>query len=162
MKNRETLKITIRHPVSEDQAALAEIAALAKAQLSQTYRPTPEAIAQSKSSKESFTPLVAMLQNRLVGAVEYTLRNTRIYFKALSVHPDFQRRGIARAIIQEMETLGQAKGASHIALNTTKETGNVEIYQKIGFQAISEKEAVLFESHLFDKLTDVYMEKVII
>jgi hypothetical protein len=47
--------------------------------------------------------------------------------------------------------------ANHLLLHTIKETGNVEIFARMGFVVVSEQEDALMESDVFEKLTEVEM-----
>jgi len=77
----------------------------------------------------------------------------------LGVHIDFRRRGVAKALFAYLANIVKAHGARCLSLHTVKETGNVEIFRKLGFEPISEQHSELFESDQYASLREVYMEK---
>lgn len=77
------------------------------------------------------------------------------------MHPDFQRQGIARRLLDYIAEIARQQGKRALSLNTVKQTGNVKIFSRLDFQVISESVADegLGESLINEPLIDVYMER---
>jgi ribosomal protein S18 acetylase RimI-like enzyme len=77
----------------------------------------------------------------------------------LGVHPDFRRQGVARALLQALDRIGRQQGAKRLHLFTVKETGNVEVFRRLGFAVVAGRADEFSESDRFETLTDVEMAK---
>ena len=82
--------------------------------------------------------LVAREEGRIAGTVQLDLDTPpnqphRAEAKKLLVHPDFRRRGLARALMDELEKRARAMGRSLITLDTR--TGDVAepLYASLGY-----------------------------
>jgi ribosomal protein S18 acetylase RimI-like enzyme len=103
--------------------------------------------------------LVAVLEGRVVGVVQFHISEDRLSFLGLGVHPRFQRRGVAGALIRHLETIGRNCGCKAVILHTVRETGNVEVFQRLGFLVESEEPTTLFQSDRFSALSEVVMRR---
>jgi ribosomal protein S18 acetylase RimI-like enzyme len=85
--------------------------------------------------------LVARLDRRIVGTVQMDLgmppnQQHRAEVVKLLVHPDARRRGIARALMVELETLAQSAHRTLLTLDTWT-GGNAEsLYQSLGYVTV--------------------------
>jgi len=79
------------------------------------------------------------------------------------VHPDHQRHGIARALLDHVAMLAAEAGKRALSLNTVKQTGNVSIFSRLGFVVVRETidDDTVTENLTDEDLIDVYMEKVL-
>ncbi len=155
------MNIVIRSAEKADLSAAAEVCRHAFLSLRKIYRPTREARDYKRQISHSLSRLVAVCAGRITGTVEYTLEDNVLHFLGLAVHPDCQRKGIGRALIGELETIARGYGLKKITLDTVKETGNVKLFEKLGFHTVKEDEATHFESDRFHRLTNVFMEKAL-
>lgn len=85
-----------------------------------------------KEKMQSRYFIVAMLDNQIVGTG--SLEGDEI--KAVFVDPDYQRRGIGRAIMEELERYGKSKGLQEIELNSTITA--FEFYKKLQYRLVKE------------------------
>ncbi len=61
--------------------------------------------------------------------------------KRMRVHPDYQRRGLGRHILQELTDTARKLGLSSLRLDTTtKQTGAQALYESEGFRPIGTRE----------------------
>jgi GNAT superfamily N-acetyltransferase len=150
--------ITVRVAMPEDAEAVKEVSDLAVAILCKTYRPKKAANANRPQRTSSRVRLVALMDDRVVGTVEYAIEEDRIHLMGLFVHPQFQRQGVARQLIEYLVSVGQREGVRCLSIGTVKETGNMLIFEKLGFEAVFEGEDQRSESDRYERLTDVYME----
>jgi len=79
--------------------------------------------------------LVAQAGGRLVGSIIGGWDNWRGHIYRLAVHPDFRRRGLARALTDEIERRLRARGARRIyALAATKQEMGVKFWESLPYE----------------------------
>lgn len=127
--------IVVRPAAPEDEAAIERVSASGVAALRETYRPNDDAIA---SKPHSLPRLVAVCDGELVGTVEYLLREDRLHLMGLYVLASHRRRGVGRALVDALHDLA---GARKLSLRTIRETGNVPIFERLGFAVVEERRA---------------------
>ena len=149
--------ITVRPERVEDQAETQNVIAAATATLRQTYRPKQNAIENKARISPGLQRLVAVAGGRVVGTVQYYLEGQSVRVICLSVHTDYRQKGGARSLIRHLEKIGIGEKTTQLKLHTVRETGNVNIFKRLGFTVVAEREDDLFESDRFEKLTDVEM-----
>lgn len=151
--------ITVRDERRGDLPGIQEVEASAIATLRRTYRPTRAAMACITRLNNLLFRLVALMDNRIVGSVQYRMEGRTMRITGLGVHSDFRRLGVTRALFQALESIGMREKATRLHLHTVKQTGNVAVFKRLGFTAISETADTFSESDWYDWLTDVEMEK---
>jgi len=62
-------------------------------------------------------------------------------------------------LIKELERIARKSACETLALYTVRETGNVKIFDRMGFVVKSEEPSRLFESDRYKLLTEVFMSK---
>jgi ribosomal protein S18 acetylase RimI-like enzyme len=126
---------TVRDIRPEDEPDVAEIDRLSTAALRAVYRPTNKALAQRATIDPGLRCLVAVLDGRIAGVVHYYFTGSRLSFLGLGVHPRCQRR---------------------------RETGNVAIFERLGFVVESEGSTDLFQLEAGATAVEVAMRKDLI
>lgn len=91
----------------------------------------------------------------MVGAVSYEREGAWLHLRNLAVDPACQRRGVARRLIEAACDLALERKLSGLSLETIRETGNVPIFERLGFTAISESPSRLMEGARGEAVTDV-------
>ncbi|MBN2118462.1 MAG: GNAT family N-acetyltransferase [Anaerolineales bacterium] len=87
--------------------------------------------------KENYGVYVAVTGDSAVGFlyVQYYAWNQLCQIHGLAVDPDFQRRGIAGALVDRAEQFARSKQARGIYVDTpTSNTGGRRFYEAIGYQ----------------------------
>lgn len=143
----------------EDEDAAAEVARLATADLRRVYWPTPIAVQHRATLAAQLHRLVAVVDRRIVGVVQYYVAGDRLAFLGLGVHPEYRRRGVAKALVRQLEQIGRECGCTTLTLNTVRQTGNVEVFHRLGFFVESEAPTGLFEGVGNMSLSEVAMRK---
>jgi len=149
--------IVVRNATSADAEALAAVDVSATATLRETYRPNDRALTSRAKLAGRLTRLVAELDGRVVGTVQYSVDGNSLRIIGLGVHSDARRRGVARAIMDKLREIAVDLGVSQLLAHTVRQTGNVPIFEKLGFEVVSESEDEYSESTTHDMLTDVEM-----
>ena len=95
---------------------------------------TPEHLAMvTAKSPDLF--LVAEAGGRRVGSIIGGWDNWRGHIYRLAVHPEFRRRGLARALTDEIEGRLRARGARRIyALAATKQEMGVRFWESLPYE----------------------------
>ncbi len=157
--NPEQSTIAIRTTTSDDEACVARVLEAAFAPLRSVYRPTEEAIARQAEYAREGTRLVAEIDGLVVGTLRFTVHEHHVHLMGLAVHPNYQRRGIARRMIEWVADHAPNLERTTLALSTIKETGTVPLYERLGFRAVREEAAQWCESDVYADLHDVTMER---
>lgn len=153
------MEVTVTDAQAADASIVAAIMSAATAQLRRVYRPNQQAIAQARAATEVHW-LLAMDDASGVGALRYVIECDRLHL-GLGVHPHHQRKGVARALIEFLAAKAVSMKLPKLSLYTIKETGNVPIFERLGFRVIREQPAQDIQSVTGSQLTDVYMERVL-
>ena len=137
---------------------VAGLVALATEDLRRVYRravyadgpATPEA-------DHAAISLVAVEGEAIVGIIEYCEKEDSLYVRGLAVRPEERRRGVAKALIREVEAIAAREAKLKVTLSTIKETGNPTIFAKLGYNIVNQAPATGFESLDGQSVTKVNM-----
>jgi len=121
-----------------------------------TIPPLTQTIEEIQSEFNTTLFLKAQLNGRIIGSVKGKVHQKTCDLGRLMVHPDYQRQGIAKRLIQELECRIQAE---HVVERFELFTGelsndNIALYQSQGYR--------IFKSEQFEPTKEtkvVYMEK---
>ena len=75
--------------------------------------------------------LVAEEDGRAVGLIRGVFDGSRAIVSVVSVHPNYQRRGIGTALVNEIAKRFKAKGANNLSVVAA---GNLDLLKKLGFK----------------------------
>lgn len=154
--------ITIRKATADDADDVATVFDVAFAPLRAIYRPTSEIAARQAERAKEGARLVAEVEGQVVATVQYDSHKDHVHVIGLAVHPDFQRMGIARRMIDWIVEQAPTLGHTLVVLNTIKETGNVPVFEKLGFRVFYEAVATSFVSEEYPELHEVKMERNVV
>lgn len=127
------------------------------ARLRQIYRPSPEAIAHAKTLP--LERLVAVTDERVAGTVQFRVDGHVLRVVGLAVLPAYQRRGVARALVEQLVTVARERGCPALGLFTIEQTGNVAVFHRLGFTVMWRRPDVWSISVTGEPLTEVYLER---
>jgi len=151
--------ITIREANGTDTAGVATVVEAAFAPLASVYHPVGEAATRQAERAKEGTRLVAEVDGRIVGTVQYAVHREHVHVVGLAVHPEAQRMGIGRALIVWIASLAPSLGRDVVRLDTIRETGNVEIFERLGFRTVRESIATWCASDDHSEVHEVMMER---
>lgn len=160
-KPQNSEMIVVREVTSNDADRVSEICSLANRALRRIYRPKRSALAGKARRDPELRRLVALMDDEVVGTVQYLVAEGRLHLIGLAVHPDYQQRGIARQLVESLSNRVRQLKLRRLSLYTIRETGNVLIFERLCFRVVVEKPDELSESDGYGQLTEVYMERVI-
>lgn len=130
-----------------DKDEVAGLIALATEDLRRVYRRATNVYGPTMPEAEhAAVSLVAVEGEAVVGVVEYCEKEDSLYVRGLAVHPQQRRRGIAKNLMRQVETIAARRGKRKVTLSTIKETGNPNIFIKLGYTVINQAPANGFES----------------
>jgi predicted N-acetyltransferase YhbS len=153
--------IRVRAANEGDIDSVAAVTASALKTLRLTYRPPAAATARREQTASRRQRLVAEIEDQVCGTVEYELKDDSLHLMALAVTSAHRKRGIARRLIEHLAVLAAGAGKPRLSLYTIAQTGNVAVFERLGFQAIREEPAVDLVSETVPALSEVYMVKVL-
>ncbi len=114
-------------------------------------QPLTQSIEEVREEFGSHSFLKAEIEGRIVGSVRARDESGTCFVGKLIVHPDFQGRGIGKALMNEMEDFFH--NASRFELFTGhKSERNLRLYEPLGYERFGEEQAN-------DTLTMVFMRK---
>lgn len=103
--------------------------------------------------------MICYMEDTPCAAVRFELKEDALYFFRLSVAPEFQRRGLARALLEAMEShaleLGLSKVQCRVRMNLEK---NMQLYLSAGYKQYNQS---IFEIDGFE-LDVAWMEKELV
>lgn len=133
-----TQEISIRDETTADAAVITEVTAAAFETLEISSHTEQFIIEALRSAGALTVSLVAEVAGRVVGHIAFSpvtiLDGTKNWYGLgpVSVLPEYQRRGIGKALIQEGLSRLKKKGAKGCCL-----VGHPQYYRKFGFQNVS-------------------------
>jgi ribosomal protein S18 acetylase RimI-like enzyme len=153
--------IQVRPSRPEDDVAIKEVDASATATLRETYRPNKRALANKAGIAANLQRLVATINGQVVGTVEWDIDGDSVRVVGLGVHSDFRRQGVARQLLSSLEDIGRELGATRLHLHAVRQTGNVDVFTRLGFRIVAEQDDLFSESDRYPILTDIEMERIL-
>ena len=151
--------IITRLVISNDLAEVQTLMDVAFATLRDVYRPKPDAVPALKNVELDTQTIVALAGGEIVGAACVYQDTNELRVSQVAVVPKFRQRGVARKLLQFANDAAIECGASQLWLNTIQETGNVAIFQRLGFTVHSTTKATWCISDRFEQLHDVSMRR---
>ena len=88
--------------------------------------------------------------NRIIGSVRVKSDNGNVYIGKLMVHPSYQKRGLGKRLLNEVEL--RYPGCRYELFTSTLSKNNIRLYESIGYSEYKREK-------VNDMLTFVYFEK---
>jgi predicted N-acetyltransferase YhbS len=126
----------IRQATERDFAEILKIQAEAFGEYQGTYDITAwtkETLENIRLNAQDKVILVAERDERLVGSVRFWIAGGVCVIRLLSVHPDFQGRGIGKALMQEIERTATTAHKLYVC-TMLKTSRNVALFLKLGYR----------------------------
>jgi N-acetylglutamate synthase-like GNAT family acetyltransferase len=123
------------------------------------YNTTNKQTFKNQLKEKDVHSLVAVYNQDIVATVSYYVQNEVTNIYSLGVLDEYRKNGITRKLFEHIEDLTKKVGAKKLSLNTIKETGNIMIFEKLGYKVIEEKVAVNAVSPDNQQVHEFRMEK---
>ena len=125
------------------------------------HHPKPSTVATLAATTPTLPRLVAEQAGQVVGSVRYAVSDDVVRVIGLAVFPPLHRRGIARRILEALSEVGRRHSCRASALYTIVQTGNVPVFERLGFRTVSEAPDDHSISVSGAPLTEAYMERAV-
>jgi len=133
-KGLQNKDINIRRMVMDDLPIVQRIDQLAFPPLWQNSM-----AALTKAFKQTGISTVALIDDQIVGYQISTSMTIYGHLARLAVHPDYQRRGIAKVLVYNLLKRFEKRGFSRVTVNTQSDnTPSLNLYKKFNFRRTSE------------------------
>lgn len=152
--------IAVRAFVTSDAEPVQNIIASCTFELRAFYVPKPEIVSASYAS---VTSRVVAVDNTdtVIGVAECIDHLLALYVQGVAVAPTHRRLGVASAILNYMTKLAVDKGYTALEVATIKETGNVEIFKRLGFAVFEERTSERFLGQHGQSVTEVTLKRYV-
>jgi tRNA threonylcarbamoyladenosine biosynthesis protein TsaE len=122
-----------------DAAAIAELVRLAFSTQSRPTNPPSSALRETAATIAAHFAggggAVLEVDGVMVGVVLWNEQDGALYIGRLSIHPEYRRRGFARALVDEAEHAARRLGFSRMTLGVRLELeDNRRLFQSCGFE----------------------------
>jgi ribosomal protein S18 acetylase RimI-like enzyme len=94
--------------------------------------PLHETVEDLLTAFDTHLVLVACVEGKVVGSIRGTVTEGTCHVGRLSIHPDFQKRGIGAALLAEIEHRHPAVERFELFTGARSE-GNIRLYQRAGY-----------------------------
>ncbi len=148
--------VNISVATAEEIAPAKAIATAAFSELRSVYSPTKTAIV---NQPKSTAYVVAKAGQTVVGTLQYFDEGNRIYVFDVAVDAHYRRQGVARQLVDFVSDTARTLGHKIVSARTIRETGNVEIFERLGFRVVKEETAKWCVSDRYPTLHDAYLER---
>jgi len=85
-----------------------------------------------------------------------------LYVQGIAVAPTHRRRGVAGILLDYIATIAVDMGLPALSVATIKETGNVEVFRRLGFIVIEEQASERFLGIHGQPVTEVTLRRNVI
>lgn len=151
--------ITVRAFRPIDAESVDRIMKSSTQELRAVYAPKLKAEISSVNHSPSSTKVVALDNaDMVVGVAECIVCPLALYVQGVAVASTHRQRGVAGALLVHIAKIAVGNGRSIVQLATIKETGNVEIFKRLGFDVIEERIAERFLGLHGQPVTEVTLQ----
>jgi ribosomal protein S18 acetylase RimI-like enzyme len=152
--------IAIRDYFQTDAEQVGQIVQTATRELRAIYVPKPVDKAELREQSIPAKRIVAVdIDSTVVGVAEFFVRSSEVYAQGIAVAATHRQRGIATALLDHIVELAIGLAIPKVQVSTIKETGNVEIFKRMGFAVIEERISARFIGLDEQQVTEVSLQK---
>ena len=151
--------IVVRFALPDENVIARTIVEKAFAPVREVYRPKIDAVATVNNESLDSRLILALVEDVPVGSACVYAQEESLRVSQLAVLPSFQKRGVARQLLSFAEQVAHGSGCIDLRLSTIQETGNVAIFERLGFSVQKTSVATWCVSDRFAQLTEVEMSR---
>ena len=131
------MALVVRPAAAGDVEVIRELSERAFSTVRHIYRPNARAL--ENRSRLALECLIAFSDGVPAGVVQWAFKDDTLRVIGLAVLPEQRRRGIARGFVERLSHIASERGCRALALHTVVQTGNVAVFERLGFQVIEER-----------------------
>jgi len=152
--------VTVRDFIATDAEPVQLIMTMCTSELRAVYvpKPQPKAVLANHSLPNSRVVAVDNTDT-VVGVAECITHPSALYIQSIAVAPTYRRCGVAGALLSYIATLAVDLGFPVLSVATIKETGNVEIFKRLGFAVAEERVSERFLGTHGQPVTEVGLKR---
>lgn len=151
--------VAVRAFIATDAESVQLIMTSCTSELRAIYAPKPQAEIVSADHSSPNSRVVAVDHaDTVIGVAECIAHPLALYVQGIAVAPTHRRRGVARALLCYIATLAVDLGLPSLQVATIKETGNVEVFKRLGFAVIEERTSERFLGQHGQPVTEVTLK----
>lgn len=154
--------ITIRKFLASDTESVDLILACCTQELRAVYSPKPVPKSISEIRFHSSRIVAIGPEETVVGVAECIYRQSALYVQGIAVSPAYRRHGAATNLLTHCNSLASAVGLNILEITTIKETGNADIFCRLGFLVADEQISDRFWRHDKQPVTEVTLRRHVI
>lgn len=94
-----------------------------------------------------------------MGTAEYVIKDDHVYVQGVAVRSSCRRKGICRSLLAAAGELARKSNLRAVKLHVIEETGNVVIFEKLGFRVANRAVAPDYVGASGGVVTRVKMER---
>lgn len=151
--------VIVRPFLSADTEPVNRIMASCTRELRRVYVPNPNAESLSRRQSHSSRIVAVDRTETVVGVAECVGRDAVLYVQGIAVAPTHRRHGVAADLLSHSTRLAADAGHQALEIATIKETGNVEIFFRLGFLVIDERISERFLGQDGRHVTEVTLQR---
>ena len=152
--------VAIRAFIATDAESVQLIMTSCTSELRAVYAPKPQAEIVSANNSSPNSRVVAVDHvDTVIGVAECIAHPFALYVQGIAVAPTHRRRGVASALLGYIATLAVDLGLPALQVATIKETGNVEVFKRLGFAVIEERTSERFLGQHGQPVTEVTLKR---
>ena len=129
------MNIKIREYTQDDTEQLKVVSQETHASMRKVYAPNQNA--KKIGTDVPYVRLVVLCDEKIVGMVTYEDDGDSLYFGSLGFLEAYRKKGISKNVISYLEDVARDLGFIKLSCATIEETGNVEIFKRLGFTVAS-------------------------
>ena len=112
-------------------------------ELRKIYKPTEEAKRNKSKSSDDWTCYGYFINDELAGVIDVKLQDNELQLSSLAIEPKYRRNGFSRKLIAGAASY--YSGINILSVWCVEQTGNVAIFEALGFSVVERLESELFE-----------------
>jgi N-acetylglutamate synthase-like GNAT family acetyltransferase len=151
--------IHVRDATPADEPAALEVSREAFAELRAVYVPGAESVNAARQQSGRYARLVAEVHGAVVGTLTWAVEGDRVHLRALAVAAPHRRHGVARTLTERCAALARGLGLRAVSAYAIKETGNLAVFERLGFGVVSEEVTTTATTQDGRPVTEVYLER---
>jgi len=152
-------KISVRYAEHEEAEVIRSIIDIAFESVRAIYRPRPDSVSTEADPALETQSILAVFDDIAIGAASIHSDCGSLRVSQISVLPEYRGIGVCRSLLCFAQDAARDLGISQLSLNTIEETGNVVIFERLGFSITKRSTATWCVSDRFDHLTDVELAR---